>query len=250
MSRPFFRDPAPFVTRWRSRTVAKGDSTRPQVLPVLGGEVEERQQRVGIMLQRRGGLRVLGPVLDGEPGDRLARLLAGLRVHHLVQHGLRARLETPGQLVEDVAELVDPIPLRAGLRPHVADSGPEPERTVAHGDDRGVHAPTLQVAQHGLPALRALAVTVLDRNQFLGSVRPDADHDQRAEAIVVEADVEVHAIDPDVNIVARLRFWKARYSVSHSAVSRVMFVAESPAASFPNNAASASRKSPVDRPRR
>jgi len=26
MSRPFWRDPAPSVTRWRNRTVAKGDS--------------------------------------------------------------------------------------------------------------------------------------------------------------------------------------------------------------------------------
>ena len=37
---------------------------------------------------------------------------------------------------------------------------------------------------------------------------------------------------------ARLRFWKARYSVSHSLVSREMFVADKPPASFPCNAAS------------
>ncbi len=32
MRRPFWREPAPLVTRWRSRTVAKGDS---MTLPVL-----------------------------------------------------------------------------------------------------------------------------------------------------------------------------------------------------------------------
>src|SRR5687767_12627839 len=45
------------------------------MLPVFGGK----------WLQRRDGLRVLGPVLVGEPCDRIAGVLAGLGVHDLVQ---------------------------------------------------------------------------------------------------------------------------------------------------------------------
>jgi hypothetical protein len=43
------RMPAPFVMRWRKRTVEKADSirvARPDVHPVLRREVEEGEQRV------------------------------------------------------------------------------------------------------------------------------------------------------------------------------------------------------------
>src|SRR5262245_56551924 len=53
------------------------------MLPVLRWEVEEGEQRVGVLLQRRDGLRILGPVLAGEPRDRLARLLPRFGVHRL-----------------------------------------------------------------------------------------------------------------------------------------------------------------------
>src|SRR5262249_13187473 len=97
------------------------------MLPVLGGEVEEREQRVGVLLQRRDGLRILRPVLAGESRDRLARLLPRFGVHHLVERGLHPRLEPPRELVEDVAELVEPVALLARLRPYVAYGRPEPE---------------------------------------------------------------------------------------------------------------------------
>src|ERR1700737_3593706 len=80
------------------------------MLPVLGGEVEEREEGVGVLLQRRDGLRVLGAVLGGEPCDRFTGLRAGLGIHDLVERGLHARLEPPRQLVENVAELVEPVP--------------------------------------------------------------------------------------------------------------------------------------------
>src|SRR5438876_2218952 len=41
----------------------------------------KREEHVGILLQRRDGIRVLGPVLGGEARNRLARLLTGLGVH-------------------------------------------------------------------------------------------------------------------------------------------------------------------------
>ena len=87
------------------------------MLPVLGGEVEERQQHVGVLLQRHQGLRVLRTILDREPPDGLAHLRVGLGVNHLAQRGLHAQLEALRELIEDVAELVEPVALLAGPRP-------------------------------------------------------------------------------------------------------------------------------------
>src|SRR5206468_1423153 len=77
----------------------------PEMLPVLGGEVEEREQDIGVLLRRRDGLRVLRAVLGGEPRNRLARLRAGLGVYDVVERGLHAGLEALRELVEYVAEL-------------------------------------------------------------------------------------------------------------------------------------------------
>jgi len=55
------REPAPLVTRCRSRTVANGDSITFEVrrcFHVFGGEVEEREQHVSVLLQGRDGLRL------------------------------------------------------------------------------------------------------------------------------------------------------------------------------------------------
>src|SRR5262249_28298073 len=105
-------------------------------------------------------------------------------------------------LVEDIAEFVEPVPLLARLRPHVPYRYPEAERPVAHGDDGRSHAPTLQVPEYGLPTLRALPIAVVDRDQLLRPVGPDADHPKSAEAVVLQADIKVHAIDPDGHVVA------------------------------------------------
>ena len=72
---------------------------------MLGGEVEEREQDIGVLLQRRDGLRVLRAVLGGELRNRLARLPAGLGVYDVVERGLHVGLEALRELVEYVAEL-------------------------------------------------------------------------------------------------------------------------------------------------
>jgi hypothetical protein len=63
------------------------------------------------------------------PTQRFRGLLAELRA--LSGRGN----QTPRQLVEDVGELVEPVPLRAGLRSHVAHSLPEAKGPVAHRAD-------------------------------------------------------------------------------------------------------------------
>jgi hypothetical protein len=59
-----------------------------------------------------------------------------------------------------------------------------------------------QLPKQALPALGAFAIPILDRDQSLRPVGSHANHDQRAEAIVIESDVEVHVIDPDIPGVA------------------------------------------------
>src|SRR6185369_17852560 len=103
---------------------------------------------------------------------------------------------------EDIAELVEPIALRAGLRPHVAHGGPEAQGSVTDRDYWCAHTSAFQVTEHRLPTLGALARAVLDGDQLLRPVGPRADHHERAEAVVVQPDVEMHAIDPDVHVVA------------------------------------------------
>ncbi len=80
---------------------------------MFGGEVEEREEDVAVLVEGRDRLRVLGAILGGEPLDRLAGLLTGLSVHHLVERGLHTGLEALRELVENVAELVELMPISA-----------------------------------------------------------------------------------------------------------------------------------------
>src|SRR5215212_3072400 len=76
ISRAVSCDSAPLVRTVRWRTVANtlpNRVDRAQVVPVLGREVVKRQQRLAVLGQVRGGLRVFGPVLLGEGGDRRPR---------------------------------------------------------------------------------------------------------------------------------------------------------------------------------
>src|SRR5229473_6783138 len=95
-----------------------------------------------------------------------------------------------------------PATLRAGLRPDLAGRGPESQRAVAYQYHRRNPAASLEIAQQGLPALGALPVAIFDRQQLLLAVGPRADHNQGAEPVVLEPDVEMHPIDPHVNVLA------------------------------------------------
>ena len=61
---------------------------------------------------------------------------------------------------------------------HVGD--PRPQRAVADHHPRLVDTAGLEVAHHRGPAVGALAVAVLDREQFLDTVLAYADDDQQA----------------------------------------------------------------------
>jgi hypothetical protein len=78
------------------------------VLPVLGGEVEERQQHLQVVADLRDRLRVLRGVGRLERGDRVEGAAAMLGVPDLGQRLLRCGLGGGGQCGQDVDGLVEP----------------------------------------------------------------------------------------------------------------------------------------------
>jgi hypothetical protein len=106
------------------------------------------------------------------------------------------------QFVEYVGQLVTPAALLAGLGPDLTRGGPEAERTITNREHRRDHSAPLELAQHRLPTLGALPVTVLDRQQLLLPIGARADHHQGAEPVVIQTDVEVNPVHPDIDILA------------------------------------------------
>ena len=141
------REPAPFVTRCPSRTVANGDSITLLVrrcVQCSAGKSKNVSSAAASFSRVVTGFGHFGPYSPANCCTASRACLAGLGVRHLVERGLHAGLEPLREFVEKVAELVKPVPLLTGLRPHVAHGSPGAERTVAHSDDRRAHGPTLQ----------------------------------------------------------------------------------------------------------
>src|ERR687893_252175 len=125
------------------------------MVPVLGWEVVEGQQRVAVLEQAGDRLLVLGRVLLGEGGDR--RLSSGAvgRLPDLAQVLLRRGLDGFWQLVQDIDRLVHPAPMMPGGREDLLERLPEAERAVAGGQlRRDRQATRLEPGQQLMPALR------------------------------------------------------------------------------------------------
>ena len=60
----------------------------------------------------------------------------------------------------------------------------------------------LEIPEHCAPALGALPVAVLQGDHFFAAVRPDSDQHERAQPLVLQADREVDAAGPEVDVVA------------------------------------------------
>src|ERR1700682_365472 len=111
------------------------------MLPVLGREVVEGQQRVAIFDQALDRLVVFdAPGLD-EDVERCERIVLGLGHPDLLKRSLGFRVLSLRQLVQDIGGLVYPAALAAGLRPHLLDRLPEAERTVGDCELGAVASP-------------------------------------------------------------------------------------------------------------
>src|SRR5260221_69699 len=101
------------------------------MVPVLGGEVEEGEQRFPILRQAGDRLVVLGAVFVGEHVDRRLGRRAGRRAVNRAKVGLHIDLNREGDLVQHVGGLVNPTALVPGAREDLFDRLPEAERAVA-----------------------------------------------------------------------------------------------------------------------
>jgi hypothetical protein len=91
--------------------------------------------------------------------------------------------------------------LFAGLGEHLPKRPPQPQRPVADHDHRRPHATPAKVAQQLGPRIAGLALAVGDRHQLLGAVGAYPHDHQAAQPTLVQADVEVDAIRPAVDVV-------------------------------------------------
>jgi site-specific DNA recombinase len=96
---------------------------------------------------------------------------------------------------------VDPAPLGPGRGPDLDDRSPEAQRPVAdrqRGLDRQATGPAVQ--EQPLPRLLALAVAVGHGDQLLLALGGRPHQDEDALAVLLQADVEMHAVGPDVDV--------------------------------------------------
>jgi hypothetical protein len=70
------------------------------------------------------------------------------------------------------------------------------------GEHWGNHAPPLDLTQHRLSAFGTFSIAVLDRQQFLLAVWTGADHHEGAESIIIQPEIEMDPIHPDIDILA------------------------------------------------
>ena len=88
-----------------------------------------------------------------------------------------------------------------GVRVDVTERGPRAERAVTDHELGLVEPAALQIAEHARPALGALAVAVLDREQLLLAVLAHADHDQQTHLrILTEAHGDMDAVHEQVGV--------------------------------------------------
>jgi hypothetical protein len=114
---------------------------------VLGREVEERKQLLGVVGELGHRLGPLHAVVARERLDRLLGVRPVGRLADLGQRRARPGLHRRWQAVEDVGGLVDPVALVAGGREHVAERRPQPQGAVADGDHRRPHPATPEIPQ-------------------------------------------------------------------------------------------------------
>src|ERR1700751_640829 len=151
------------------------------MVPVLGGEVEEGEQRFAVLGKTGDRLVVLGVVFVSEHVDRSLGRRAGWRAVNLAKVDLHVDLDREGDLVQYVGGLVNPTPLVSGARKDLLDRLPEAERAVADREVRRNLKPTLlDVDEKLAPALCVLTYPGLEADEFLLALGCCADQHQDA----------------------------------------------------------------------
>ena len=89
---------------------------RPQMHPVLGREVVEREQCFPVFGKALGGLRIFRLVGQQEGVESVLRLAAGLGHPDRLQAAFGFALHRTRQIVQHIGHLMDPVALLAGFR--------------------------------------------------------------------------------------------------------------------------------------
>src|SRR5215813_9695571 len=190
--------------------------------PVLGREVVEGEQRVAILDQALDRLVVFdAPGLD-EGVEGRKRILLCLGHPDFLQRPLGFRLLAVRQFAEDIGGFVHPATLAARLRPYLFDRLPDSERTIGDRELGANRQPTPLEIEQAVPAK------------------------------IAHFRAHVNAVDPEVDVAfaERSRLLQRACSSDQASLRRPIVEAESPPASLPSNAISASSKSPVEMPLR
>src|SRR5689334_21160953 len=171
------------------------------MLPMLGREVVEGQQRIAIFDQALDRLVVFdAPGLD-EDIERRERILLCLGHPDLLQRPLGFRMLALRQLVQHIGRLVYPATVAADLRPYLLNRLPEAERAVGDRQLRTNRQPApLQVEQQFPPGLPTLAYAVDQADQLLLPLGRGTDDDQETLRGLLEAGLHMDAVDPEVYV--------------------------------------------------
>src|SRR5258706_15284358 len=117
------------------------DVRRAQMLPVLGREVVEGEQRVAILDQTLDRLVVFdAPGLD-EGVEGRKRILLGFGHPDFLQRPLGFRLLALRQFVEDVGGFMHPAALAARLGPYLFERLPESKRAISEASSGPIESP-------------------------------------------------------------------------------------------------------------
>ena len=111
-------------------------------------------------------------------------------------------LLTFGQVIQHVSRFMNPTALRLGSRVCLPQRRPKPQPAIADGHRRGRgQPPGFEALEERLPRQFALALAVLDGDPLFAAVSGGPNDDQHAGPIGGQADVEIDAVSPDIDLV-------------------------------------------------
>lgn len=196
-----FCESAPFVRTVLCRTVASegasaiGPSAPPnalngvrrsQMAPVICREVEESQQGVTILGQAIHAFFVFPLIFLTEQVHCCRRFRSQRGMLDIIEIRLHGRGHLLGKTVQHILHLMNPAALVLRAAKCLVQCIPEPQGAIAHRDLGGdSQAPSLEIAQQFMPALRAFPKPNLKADQFLLALRCCANDHQHAFGIVL-----------------------------------------------------------------
>ncbi len=96
---------------------------------------------------------------------------------------------------------MEPAALFPGCGEHVAYGFPEAEGAITYRQHWGTHAAPPAGAEQVSPRLGGFTEPVSKRDEFLLPISADPDHDQQTHFVLIEADLEMDAVNPHIHVV-------------------------------------------------